>query len=87
MTQNPYEQTDPPRGPYEKPLCIYSGGVEIDGIGIYDADGALEFVRIDGRNISVEDVSLALTALGVNYPRWREPLDAESKWELLGVCE
>ena len=84
---NPYEQPDPPRGPYQKPLCIYNGGVEIDGIGIYDACGALEFVRIDGRNISVEDVSLALTALGVNYPRWREPLDDDDQWELAGPCE
>jgi hypothetical protein len=87
MTQNHYEQPDPPRGPYEKPLGIYNGGVEIDGIGIYDADGILEAVRIDGRNVSVEGVSLALTALGVNYPRWREPLDADDKWQLSGACE
>ena len=85
--RNPHEQPDPPRGPYEKPLCIYNWGVEIDGIGVYDADGILEAVRIGGREIPASTVSVALTLLKVNYPRWREPLDADDKRELSGAYE
>jgi hypothetical protein len=85
--RNPHEQPDPPRGPYEKPLCIEKGELTIDGTGIYDEDGILEAVRINGVEVPANFVSAALGLLKCNYPRWREPLDADDKMELSGACE
>jgi hypothetical protein len=69
-------------GPHEVPLSIETDSVFIDAIGIYNRYGHLQEVRIDGRDIPVETVTIALKALKVDYPGWKRPLDNRKLWEL-----
>jgi hypothetical protein len=70
-------------GPHQHNLCIETAEVCIDAIGIYDGDGNLTAVMIEGKEIAPEKVQAALDLLGLDsYDNWSRPLDPDTLADL-----
>lgn len=66
------------------PLCIEGADVTIDAYGTYDAcTGGLLSVEINGKPVSVPDVTKALAMLGCSYGEWDRDLDAGALSDLV----
>jgi len=71
---SPPEEPELHPGPHNVPLYIENAELSIDAMGVYDGDGKLDAVLIDGFEVPVADVKRALELLGVDYPGWRDDL-------------
>jgi hypothetical protein len=67
---------------HEVYLGIEDGDVSIEATGLYDADGELVGVRINGEHLSVLTVKSALVALGLTEHGWTKPLCGVTLTEL-----
>ena len=63
---------------YLTPLAIETGDVTIDAEGVYDDDGYLVSLYLDGRYITPDAVEGALAALGYHDTTWRRALCDET---------
>ncbi len=79
---SPPEEPEYHPGPHENPLCIENGDVVLDAIGVYDGEGELISVRINGADLPAHVVEAALKLLRCDYPAWQDKLDPDRLLEL-----
>lgn len=69
-------------GPHRSAILIEESGFMLDVWGWYDGDGGLLCVQIGKIEIALENVTKALSLLGIKAPGWDEPLDGDKLAEL-----